>query len=168
MAYLGPTPEVRWRELRYRAITQAQYLWSMSRRFLIATVVFLALVSSATAVLPATARTNTAVRTHKLIVAVKKTMAPAAEKKLVVLVLITQNGGAPAGALAWPSKPLTVLETNSRFSFVKAVIEFPCKGICHASYRISGSANHKLEVVPSCQPKGAAFVCSKVKIVKVY
>ena len=36
------------------------------------------------------------------------------------------------------------------------------------SYRISGSANHKLEVVPSCQPKGAGFVCSKVKIVKIY
>jgi hypothetical protein len=48
------------------------------------------------------------------------------------------------------------------------VIEFPCKGSCHASYRISGSANHKLRVVPSCQPKGSGFVCSKVKIVKVY
>jgi hypothetical protein len=140
----------------------------MFRRVLVAAVVFLALVLSATAVLPAAARTSTAVRTHKLIVAVKKTMAPAAEKKLVVLVLITQNGGAPAGALATPSRPLTVLQSNSRLSRVKAVIEFPCKGSCHASYRISGSANHKLEVVPSCRPKGSGFVCSKVKIVKVY
>jgi hypothetical protein len=140
----------------------------MFRRVLVAAVVFLALVLSATAVLPAAARTNTAVRTHKLIVAVKKTMAPAAEKKLVVLVLITQNGGAPAGALAWPSKPLTVFQTNGRLSLVKAVIEFPCKGSCHASYRISGSVNHKLEVVPSCRPKGSGFVCSKVNIVKVY
>ena len=31
-----------------------------------------------------------------------------------------------------------------------------------------GAANHKLEVVPSCQPKGSGSVCSKVKIVKVY
>ena len=43
-----------------------------------------------------------------------------------------------------------------------------CKGSCDASYRISGSANHKLEVVPSCQPTGSGFVCSKVKIVRVY
>jgi hypothetical protein len=140
----------------------------MFRRFLIAAVVFLALVLSATAVLPAAARTNTAARTHRLIVAVKKTMAPAAEKKLAVLVLITQNGGAPAGALARPSKPLTVFQSNSGLYRVKAEIDFPCKGSCHASYRLSGSANHKLEVVPSCQPKGSAFVCSKVKIVKVY
>jgi hypothetical protein len=140
----------------------------MFRRLLVAAVVSLALVLSATAVLPAAARTNTAVRTHKLIVAVRKTMAPAAEKKLAVLVLVTQNGGAPAGALATPSKPLTVFQLNSRLSLVRAVIEFPCKGSCHASYRISGSANHKLEVVPSCQPKGSGFVCSKVKIVKVY
>jgi len=95
-------------------------------------------------------------------------MAPAAEKKLAVLVLITQNGGAPAGALATPSKPLTVFQSNSHLSLVRAVIEFPCKGSCHASYRISGALNHKLEVVPSCQPKGSALVCSKVKIVKVY
>jgi hypothetical protein len=140
----------------------------MFRRFLIAAVVVLALVLSATAVLPAAARTNTAVRTHRLIVAVKRTMPPAAEKKLAVLVLITQNGGAPAGALATPSRPLTVFQSNSRPSLVRAVIEFPCKGSCHASYRISGSANHKLRVVPSCQPKGSGFVCSKVKIVKVY
>ena len=67
----------------------------MFRRFLVAAVVVLALVSSATTVLPAFAKTNKAVVTHKLIVAVKKTLAPAAQKKLAVLVLITQNGGAP-------------------------------------------------------------------------
>jgi len=140
----------------------------MFRRFLNAAVVFLALVLSATAVLPAAAKTNTAVRTHKLIVAVKKTMAPAAEKKLAILVLITQNGGAPAGALATASRPLTVFQNNSRTSRAKAEIDSSCKGSCQASYRISGSANHKLVVVPSCRPNGSGFVCSKVKIVKVY
>jgi hypothetical protein len=140
----------------------------MFRRFLLAAVVSLALVLSATAVLPAATQTNTAVRTHKLIVAVKKTMAPAAEKKLAVLVLISQYGGAPAGAIATPSKPLTVFQNNSGPSRVKAVIDSSCNGSCHASYRLFGSANHKLEIVPSCQPKGSGFVCSKVKIVKVY
>jgi len=140
----------------------------MFRRFLIAAVVYLALVLSATGLLPAAAKTNTAVRTHKLIVAVKKTMAPAAEKKLAVLVLITQNGGAPAGALATPSKPLTVFQNNSGLYRVKAEIDSSCKGSCHASYRLYGSANHKLVVVPSCQPKGSGFVCSKLRIVKVY
>jgi len=140
----------------------------MFRRFLVAATLSLALVLSATAVLPAAAGTNTPVRTHKLIVAVKKTMAPAAEKKLAVLVLISQNGGAPAGALVTPSKPRTFFQGNSRLSRVKAVIDSACKGSCAASYRISGSANHKLEVVPSCQRKGSGFVCSKVKIVKVY
>ena len=76
----------------------------MLRRFLVAAVVVFALVSSATAALPAVAKTNEAVVTHKLIVAVKKNLAPAAEKKLAVLVLISQNGGAPAGAVATPSK----------------------------------------------------------------
>ncbi len=140
----------------------------MFRRFLVAAVVVLALVSSATAVLPAAAKTNKAVVTHKLIVAVKKNLAPAAEKKLAVLVLISQNGGAPAGAVATPSKPLTVLLDNNGVYRVKAEIDSSCKGSCAASYRISGSANHKLEVVPSCQPKGSGFVCSKVKIVKAY
>ena len=135
---------------------------------LIAAVAFLALVSSLTAVLPAAATTNKAVGTHKLIVAVKKTLGPAAEKKLAVLVLISQNGGAPAGALATPSKPLTVLQSNNGLYRVKAEIDFSCKGACDTSYRISGSANHKLEVIPSCQLKGSGFVCSKLKIVKVY
>ena len=139
----------------------------MFRRFVIAAVV-LALVMSATAVSPATAKTNMEVGTHKLIVVVKKNLAPAAEKKLAVLFLISQNGGAPAGALATPSKPLTVLLDNRGLYRVKAAIDSSCKGSCEGSYRISGSANHKLEVVPSCQPKGSGFVCSKVKIVKVY
>ena len=140
----------------------------MFRRFLTAAVVFLALVFSATAVLPAAARTNTAVRTHKLVVAVKKTMAPAAEKKLAILVLISQNGGAPAGALATPSKPLTVFQSNNGLYRVKAVIDSACKGSCQASYRLSGTASHKLVVVPSCRPRGSGFVCSRVKIVKIY
>jgi hypothetical protein len=139
----------------------------MFRCFVIAAVV-LALVMSATAVSPAVARTNKAFGTHTLIVVVKKNLPPAAEKKLAVLVLISQNGGAPAGALATPSKPLTVLLNNRRPYRVKVAIDSSCKGSCEGSYRVSGSANHKLEVVPSCQPKGSGFVCSKVKIVKVY
>jgi hypothetical protein len=140
----------------------------MFRRVLIAAVVFLALVLSARAVLPAAADPNKAVGTHKLIVAVKKNLAPAAEKKLAVLVLISQNGGAPAGALATSSKPLTVLQKDGGLYRVRAEIDSSCKGSCGASYRISGSANHKLEVIPSCQLKGSGFVCSKVKIVKIY
>lgn len=140
----------------------------MFQRFLVVAVVVLALVSSATAVLPAAAKTNKAVVTHKLIVAVKKNLPPAAEKKLAVLVLISQNGSAPGGAVAMPSKPLTVHLDNGRLYRVKAEIDSSCKGSCAASYRISGSANHKLMVIPSCQPNGSGFVCSKVKIVKVY
>ena len=133
-----------------------------------AAVVVLALISSATAVLPAAAKTNKAVVTHKLVVTVKKNLGPAAEKKLAVLVLISQNGGAPAGAVATPSKPRTVLLGNRRLYRVKAEIDSSCKGSCDGSYRISGSANHKLEIVPSCRPNGPGFVCSKVEIVKVY
>jgi len=140
----------------------------MFRRFLVAAVVVLAVASSATGVLPAWAKTNKAVVTHKLIVAVKKNLAPAAQKKLAVLVLISQNGGAPGGAVATASRPRTVFLANSRPNRVKAEIDSSCKGNCAASYRISGSANHKLEIVPSCQPKGSGFVCSRVKIVKVY
>ena len=140
----------------------------MFRRLLVAAVVVLAVASSATAVLPALAKTNKAVVTHKLIVAVKKNLAPAAQKKLAVLVLISQNGGAPAGFVATASRPRTVFLANSRPNRVKAEIDSSCKGHCDASLRISGSANHKLEIVPSCRPKGSGFVCSKVKIVKVY
>src|SRR5215467_6844939 len=85
---------------------QVPYPWRVFRRFLVAAVFVLALASSATAV-PAVAKTNKAVLTHKLIVAVKKNVAPAVEKKLAMLVLVSQNGGPPAGAVATPSKPLT-------------------------------------------------------------
>jgi hypothetical protein len=132
----------------------------MFRRFLVASVVVLALVSTATAVSPATARTNKAVFTHTLIVS--------AQRKLAVLVLISQNGGPPAGAVATPTKPLTVHLDNRGLYRVKAEIDTSCKGTCNASYRISGSANHKLTVVPSCQPNGTGFVCSRAKIVKIY
>ena len=138
------------------------------RRLLIATVVVPVLVSSATAALPETAATSKAVVTHKLIVAVMKGPAPAAEKKLAVLVLITQNGGAPAGAVATPSKPLTVLLDNGGPYRVRAEVDSSCKGSCEASYRISGSADHKLDVVPGCRLKGSGFVCSTFRIVKVY
>ena len=83
--------------------------------------------------------------------------------------LLSQNGGPREREwLATPKKPLTVIQENSGLYRVKAEIDSSCKGSCDASYRISGAANHKLEVVPSCQPKGSGFVCSKVKIVKVY
>jgi hypothetical protein len=139
----------------------------MFRRFLVAVVVVFAVASSATAV-PAVARTNKAVLTHKLVVAVKKNVALAAEKKLAILVVISQNGGAPAAAVATPSKPLPVLLDNSGLYRVKAEIDSACKGSCDASYRISGSANHKLEMVPSCRPKGSGLVCSRIRIVKIY
>jgi hypothetical protein len=139
----------------------------MFGRSCIAAVV-LALGLCATAVSPTAAETNQAVGAHRLIVVVKRNLAPVAEKKLAVLVLISQNGGAPAGALATPSKLLTVLLDNRGFYRVKAEIGSSCKGSCDGSYRVSGSANHKLEVVPSCRLTGAGFVCTKVKIVKVY
>jgi hypothetical protein len=140
----------------------------MFRGILFLAVVFLALFFNATAVFPGSAESIRAVGTHKLIVAVKKNLAPPAEKKLAVLVLISQHRGAPAGALATPNEPLTVLQRNSGLYRVKAEIDTSCNGSCDASYRIPGSANHKLEVIPSCQLKGSGFVCSKVKIVKVY
>ena len=140
----------------------------MSRRPLVAAVVVLALVSSIAAVSSATAKTHDAVVAHRLIVTVEKNLPSAAEKKLSVLVLISQNGRAPAGAVATASKPLTVHLGNGRLYRVKAEIDSSCDGTCAASYSISGSANHKLEIVPSCRPNGSGFVCSKVKIIKVY
>lgn len=140
----------------------------MFRRFLVAAVVVLALVSSATAVLPGAAETSTATAGHKLVVTVKKTLTPAAEKKLAVLVLISQSGSAPSAAVVTPHKPLTVLLDNGGLYRIKAEIDVACKGSCAASYRISGSANHEVELFPSCRPKGSGFVCSKVKLVKVY
>jgi hypothetical protein len=132
----------------------------MSRRGLLATSVLLALVSNAATRSSATAKPHDAAITHKLIVAVEKNLAPAGERRLSVLVLITQTGVAPAGAVATPSKPLTVHLANRRLYRVTAEIDSSCKGSCKASYRIAGSANHKLTV--------SAFVCSKIKIVKVY
>lgn len=140
---------------------------SVFRRSRVAAV-GLALVSSATAVIPAAARPDKAVLSHRLIVAVEKTLAPAAEKKLAVLVLVGQSAGAPAGAVATASKPLTVHLDNRGLYRVRAEIDVSCTGGCEASYRISGSANHKLRVVPSCRPHGSGFACSKVKILRVY
>jgi hypothetical protein len=140
----------------------------MFRRVLAAAVVVLVLVStSATAVPPAAATANKAVVAHKLIVAVRKILAPAVEKKLAILVLIRQNGGAPAGVVVTPSKPVAVLLDNGGRYRMTAEIDSSCSGSCEASYRISGSANHKLEIVPSCRPKGSGFVCSKIRIVKI-
>lgn len=140
----------------------------MFRRVVVTAGVFLALGSSAAAGSPAAAEKHQAVRTHTLIVVVRKNPAQAAAKKIAVLVLIDQKRGAPAGALATPGRPLTVLLDDRGFYRVKAEIDSSCRGNCDASYRISGSANHKLEVVPSCQPEGSGVLCSKVKIVKLY
>jgi len=137
-------------------------------RGLLVAAVGVALGSSATAAAPAPAGTTSAGATHKLIVTVKKTLAPAAEKRLAILVLITQGDGAPAGAVVTPSRPLTVHLASGRLYRVKAELDVSCKGTCAASYRISGSADHKLEIVPSCRPNASGFVCSKVTIVKRY
>jgi hypothetical protein len=137
----------------------------MFRRSLGAAAVFLALILGATTVLPAAAETDEARGRHKLLVVVKN---PSTAKKLALLVILTQNGGAPAGAVATPGRPLTVFLANRGLYVVKAEIDSSCKGSCVASYRISGSTNHELEVFPSCQSKGSGFVCSKIKIVKVY
>jgi hypothetical protein len=125
------------------------------RRFLVAAVVVLALVSSATAVLAA-AKTSKAVVTHKLIVTVKKNLAPAAESKFALLILISNNGGAPAGAVATARKSLIALLDNSGLCRVKAEIDSACKGSCDVSYRVSGSTNQRPEIIPSCQPKDSA------------
>ena len=140
----------------------------MSRRSRCAAVLVLTVLSSATAVLPAAATTNKVVTTHKLIVAVARNLPPAAEKKLAVLVLVTQNGGPAAGAVATVNEPLTIHLANRGLFRVKAEIDAACKGSCAAGYRISGAADHKLKVVPSCHLNGTRFVCSYLKIVKVY
>ena len=75
-------------------------------------VVLLALVVSSTAVLPAVATTNEAVGTHKLIVAVKKTLGPAAEKKLAILVLISQSGGLPREPWRRRASPLSFFKAT--------------------------------------------------------
>jgi hypothetical protein len=138
------------------------------RRSRVTAAAALAVAAGIIAVVPAGAKSNRAAVTHKLIVAVARNLPPAAEKKLAVLVLITQNGGPPAGAVATASKPLTILLANRGFYRVKAEIDTSCKGTCAAGYRISGAANHKLRVIPSCRLKGSGFVCSKLKIVRLY
>jgi hypothetical protein len=140
----------------------------MFARLRLTAAVLLGFVSSPAAVAPAAAQTNRPAGTHKLIVAVEKTMAPAAEKKLAILVLISRNGGARAGAVATPSKPLTVLQQKSGIYRVEAEIDSRCKGSCDASYRVTGSTDHRLEVIPSCKLRGASFACSRVRIVKLY
>jgi hypothetical protein len=128
----------------------------------------LALVSGATTVVPAAARTHKAASTHTLIVAVETNLVPAVERKLAVLVQIRQNGGAPAGAVATSSNPLTVLLDNRGLYRVRVEIDSSCTGSCDATSRISGSADHEVELIPSCQRKSSGFVCSKLEIVKVY
>ena len=140
----------------------------MFRRSLLAIVLVLVFVSSATAVRSAAAKTNKAVVTHRLIVGVEKNQSPASPTKLAVLVLISQSGGDPAGAVATLMKPLTVLLDNGGLYRVKSEIDSACKGSCTASYRISGSVAHELEVVPRCKRRASGFVCSEMKIVKVY
>lgn len=139
----------------------------MFRRLLIGAIL-LGLVSSAAIASLAGAKMSNAVGARKLIVVVKKNLAPAAEKKLAVLVLVSQTSSAPAGAVATASGPLTVRLANRGLYRVKAEIDSSCKGSCTGTYRISGAANHKLLVVPGCLLKRSGFVCSKVKIVKVY
>ena len=138
----------------------------MFHRLLVAVLVVLTFGVSATARSPASV--NVAVGTHRLIVEVANRLGPAADKKLVVLVLISERGGAPAGGLATPSKPLTVLQEHTGVYRVRAVIDSSCRGGCDASYGISGSADHRLQVIPSCRLERSRFVCSNVRIVKVY
>lgn len=123
---------------------------------------------SVAAVLPAASATGKAAAAHKLVVAVAKNLPPVAQRKLAVLVLVTQNGGPPSAAVATARRPLTIHLDNRGFYRVKAEIDASCKGTCAASYRISGAADHKLMVVPSCRLKGSVFVCSKLTIARVY
>jgi hypothetical protein len=122
------------------------------------------------AVLPAAARTASAARVHhKLFVAVKQNMPPAAAKKLVVAVNVNQNGGPWASSEATTSKPAVFIQANRRRYLVKVFLESSCKGACETTgYRISGAARHKLMVVPSCQYANKVFTCSKLRVVKVY
>lgn len=129
----------------------------MSRRLLIAAA---AVVASGIAVLPAASRATSTLVPHKLVVVVEKKTVPA------VLVLIRRGAGAPAAAVATPSKPLTVLLDTRGPYVVRAEIDSSCKGSCAASVRISGAENHKLEIVARCRRKGSTLVCTTMKIVK--
>ena len=108
--------------------------------------------------------------THHLFVAVKQTMPAAAEKKLVIAVMVNQNGGPWASSEATASKPAVFIQNNSRRPYlVKVFLESTCKGVCETTgYRISGTARHKLMVIPSCQYANKVFTCSKIRVVKVY
>ena len=96
-------------------------------------------------------------------------MPAAAEKKLVVAVIVNQNGGPWASSEATPSKPAVFIQENSRRNLVKVFLESSCKGVCETKgYRISGAARHELMVIPSCQVANKVFTCSKIRVVKVY
>jgi hypothetical protein len=142
----------------------------MFRRLLFPAVVLLTLVLSASAVLPAAARTTRAASHHKLFVSVKHNMPAAAEQKLVVAVNVNQNGGPWASSEATVSKPAVFIQNNSRRYLVKVFLESSCKGVCETKggYRISGAARHKLMVIPTCQYANKVFTCSKLRVVKVY
>jgi hypothetical protein len=122
------------------------------------------------AVLPAAARSTSAARIHhKLFVAVKETMPAAAEKKLVIAVMVNQHGGPWASSEATTSKPAVFIQQNSRRYLVKVFLESTCKGFCETKgYNISGAARHKLMVIPTCQYANKVFTCSKIRVVKVY
>jgi hypothetical protein len=134
-------------------------------------LILLALVvASGLAVLPAAARTASAATTHqKLFVTVKQNMPAAAENKLVVAVMVNQNGGPWASSEATPSEPAAFIQNNSRRYLVKVFLESSCKGVCETTgYRISGAARHKLMVIPSCRYASEVFICSKIRVVKIY
>jgi hypothetical protein len=135
-------------------------------------LILLALVAaSALAAFPAAATTTSAARIHhKLFVAVKKNLPAAAEQKLVIAVMVNQNGGPWASSEATPSKPAVFIQDNPRRYLVKVFLESSCKGFCETKggYRISGAARHKLMVIPRCQYANNVFTCSKIRVVKVY
>jgi len=96
-------------------------------------------------------------------------MPAAAEKNLVVAVMVNQNGGPWASSEATTSKPAVFVQNNHRRYLVKVFLESSCKGACETTgYRISGAARHKLMVVPTCQYASKVFTCSKIRVVKVY
>ena len=61
------------------------------------------------------------------------------------------------------------IQNNSRRYLVKVFLESSCKGVCETTgYRISGAARHKLMVIPSCRYASEVFICSKIRVVKIY
>ena len=142
----------------------------MFRPALIAGVTVLALSASGmTAVLPAVAKTNKAVGTHTVDRGSQEEPGSGDREKARHFGSNQPERRRSCGSRRYLEQAADCsIQKDSGLYRVKARIDSACKGSCDASYRISGSANHKLEVVPSCQPKGSGFVCSKVKIVKVY